>query len=289
MASVLGPNSYGKAEVRLVRVARESEGHTPTDLNVSVALAGDLADTHETGDNRAVLPTDTQKNTVYAFAREHGVGSIEEFGLRLARHFVTSQPSIDRARVSIEEYGWRRLGPHSFARTGEGVRTAVVTADASAAWVLSGVSDLVLMNTTDSEFHGFIRDRYTTLAETNDRILATAVSASWRHAHASTSDWEASFRTAYGALLDAFVGTYSLSLQQTLAAMGRAVLDARAEVVEVRLSLPNRHHFLVDLAPFGLDNPGEVFYAADRPYGLIEGTVLREDAPPPGLAWSLSG
>ena len=289
MAGVLGPNNYGKAEVRLVRVGRDGENHSLTDLNVSVALAGDLADTHETGDNRSVLPTDTQKNTVYAFAREHGVGSVEEFGLRLARHFVASQPSIDRARVSIEEYGWRRLGPHSFARTGEGVRTAVVTADASSAWVVSGVSDLVLMNTTDSEFHGFIRDRYTTLAETNERILATAVSATWRHTDPSTSDWEASFQAAHEALLKAFVGTYSLSLQQTLAAMGRAVLDARAEIVEVRLSLPNRHHFLVDLSPFGLDNPGEVFYAADRPYGLIEGTILREDAPPPGLAWSLGG
>ena len=289
MAGVLGPNSYGKAEVRLVRVGRESEGHTLIDLNVSVALAGDLADTHETGDNRAVLPTDTQKNTVYAFAREHGVGAIEEFGLRLARHFVASQPTIHRARVSIEEYGWRRLGPHSFYRTGQGVRTAVVTADASSAWVVSGLSDLVLMNTTDSEFHGFIRDRYTTLAEAQDRVLATAVSATWRHADASTSDWNASFLAARKALVEAFVSTYSLSLQQTLAVMGRAVLAERDEIVEVRLSLPNRHHFLVDLTPFGLDNPGEVFYAADRPYGLIEGTILREDAPPPGPAWSLGG
>jgi urate oxidase len=289
MAGVLGPNNYGKAEVRLVRVGREVEGHTLTDLNVSVALAGDLAATHETGDNRAVLPTDTQKNTVYAFAREHGIGSVEEFGLRLARHFVSSQPSIHRARVSIESYGWRRLGPHSFARTGQGVRTAVVTADDSSAWVVSGITDLVLMNTTDSEFHGFIRDRYTTLADAHDRILATAVTATWRHADASTPDWTASYLAARQALVGAFVGTYSLSLQQTLAAMGRAVLDACGEVVEVRLSLPNRHHFLVDLAPFGLENPGEVFYAADRPYGLIEGTVLREDAPPPGLAWSMSG
>jgi urate oxidase len=289
MAGVLGPNNYGKAEVRLVRVGRDGAEHTLTDLNVSVALAGDLTDTHETGDNRAVLPTDTQKNTVYAFAREHGIGPIEAFGLRLARHFVSSQPSISRARVSIEEYGWRRLGPHSFARTGEGVRTAVVTAETSSTWVVSGVTDLVLMNTTDSEFQGFIRDRYTTLAEAGDRILATAVNATWRHADASTSDWDGAYEAARRALADAFVSTYSRSLQQTLAAMGRAVLGARAEVVEVRLSLPNRHHFLVDLAPFGLDNPGEVFFAADRPYGLIEGTVLREDAPPPGLAWSLVG
>jgi urate oxidase len=286
MAGILGPNNYGKAEVRLVRVGRESATHTLTDVNVSVALAGDLADTHETGDNSKVLPTDTQKNTVYAFAREHGVGQIEDFGLRLARHFVSSQPSIERARVSIEEYAWRRLGPHSFARMGDATRTAVVTCDRSSAWVVSGIAGLVLLNSTDSEFHGFIRDEYTTLAETSDRILATAVSATWRHG-GSAADWAASFAGARDALVGAFVRSHSLSLQQTLAAMGRAVLDDRPEVVEVRLSLPNRHHFPVDLAAFGLENPGEVFYAADRPYGLIEGSLLRDGAPPPGLAWSL--
>jgi urate oxidase len=286
MAGILGPNNYGKAEVRLVRVGRESATHTLTDVNVSVALAGDLADTHETGDNSKVLPTDTQKNTVYAFAREHGVGQIEDFGLRLARHFVSSQPSIERARVSIEEYAWRRLGPHSFARMGDATRTAVVTCDRSSAWVVSGIVGLVLLNSTDSEFHGFIRDEYTTLAETSDRILATAVSATWRHG-GSAADWAASFAGARDALVGAFVRSHSLSLQQTLAAMGRAVLDDRPEVVEVRLSLPNRHHFPVDLAAFGLENPGEVFYAADRPYGLIEGSLLRDGAPPPGLAWSL--
>ncbi len=287
MAIVLGPNQYGKAEVRLVRLRRDGELHELTDLNVSVALGGDLADTHETGDNANVLPTDTQKNAVYAFAREFGVNQIEEYGLRLARHFVDTQPSIRQARVSIEEYGWRRLGPHSFAKAGEGTRTAAVTYDGSTAWVVSGVTDLVLLNSTDSEFHGFIQDRYTTLGETRDRILATAVTASWRHATAE-GDWATSYEESREALVRAFVRTYSLSLQQTLYAMGRAVLYGRPELAEVRLALPNRHHFLVDLAPFGLENPGEVFYAADRPYGLIEGTVLRDEAPPPGLAWSLS-
>jgi urate oxidase len=79
--------------------------------------------------------------------------------------------------------------------------------------------------------------------------------------------------------VEAFAATHSLSLQQTLYAMGEAVLAARPEVCEVRLSLPNKHHFLVDLGPFGLDNPGEVFFVADRPYGLIEGAVQRTGAP----------
>jgi urate oxidase len=282
---VLGPNNYGKAETRLVSVRRGSE-HDLIDLNVSVTLAGDLAATHLSGDNAGVLPTDTQKNTVYAFARRYGIGEIEEFGLRLARHFVDSQPTITAARVSIDCYPWQRLGPHSFARAGSSMRTAAVSYDGAQTQVVSGVKDLVLLNTTDSEFHGFAVDGYTTLPPTDDRILATAVTAQWRH-DSTGVDWAASYAEVRAALVDAFVGTYSYSLQQTLYAMGRAAVTARPEVVEVRLSLPNKHHFLLDLAPFGLDNPGEVYVATDRPYGLIEGTVLRSGATPAPLAWSL--
>jgi urate oxidase len=284
MGIVLADNQYGKSETRIVRVIRDGERHELTDLNVSVALAGDLVGTHLTGDNSHVLPTDSQKNTVYAFAREHGIGQIEEFGLLLARHFVTSVPTIHRARVHIEQYGWVRLGPHSFARNGMETRTATVTYDATGTWVVSGLSDLVLLNSTDSEFWGYVKDPYTTLPETKDRILATAVNARWRHGGLS-ADWAGSYEGVRESLVQAFVDTYSRSLQQTLYAMGRQVLEHRPEVAEVRLSLPNKHHILVDLAPFGLDNPNEVFVATDRPYGLIEGTVLRDDAPPPGLAW----
>ncbi|MFL6125638.1 factor-independent urate hydroxylase [Actinophytocola sp.] len=279
----LGDNQYGKAETRLVRVTRHPDGHEITDLNVSTTLAGDLAAAHLVGDNSGVLPTDTQKNTVYAFARD-GTGEIEDFALRLARHFVDTTPTIRRARVRIEQYSWERFGHHSFVHN-SGTRTATVTYDGAAATVVSGVDDLVVMNTTGSEFHGFHRDRYTTLPETDDRILATAVRAQWRHEHAENEDWQDSHRGATGQLLEAFADTHSLSLQQTLYAMGERVLRHRDELVEVRLSLPNKHHFLVDLSPFELDNPGEVFFAADRPYGLIEGTVVRDGAPDPGLAW----
>jgi urate oxidase len=275
----LGPNQYGKAETRLVRVVRDGDRHDLTDLNVSVALAGDLSGTHLSGDNSAVLPTDTQKNTVYAFAREHGVGEIEAFGLLLARHFVDGQPSIQRAQVRIEQYGWRRLGPHSFARDGGEVRTARIRYDGERAEVVSGLTDLVLLNSTDSEFHGYLRDRYTTLKETTDRILATAVTAQWRHT-GDDSDWAESYAESRRLLVEAFVDTYSYALQQTLFAMGQNVLEGRPELAEVRLSMPNKHHFLVDLGPFGLDNPDEVYFAADRPYGLIEGSVIRDGATP---------
>lgn len=279
---LLGDNQYGKAETRLVRVDRGTDRHDIVDLNVTTTLAGDLAATHLTGDNRGVLPTDTQKNTVYAFARD-GVGEIEDFARRLARHFVDTTPTIRRARVHIEQYTWDRMAGHSFRR-GAGTRTATVSCDGEHAWVVSGVEDVVVLNTTGSEFHGFHKDRYTTLPETTDRILATAVTARWRHRSAA-GDWATSHAEATRHLLAAFADTHSLSLQQTLHAMGERVLANRDEVAEVRLALPNKHHFLVDLAPFGVDNPGEVFFAADRPYGLIEGTVVREDAPDAGLAW----
>jgi urate oxidase len=284
MGIVLGDNQYGKAETRLVRVDRDGERHALRDLNVSVALRGDLERTHLTGDNATVLPTDSMKNTVYAFARRHGVGPIEDFGLRLARHFVDSQISIDAARIGIEEYGWTRLGPHSFARDGGETRTAVLTYDGDGVSAVGGLQGLVLLNSTDSEFWGYLKDEYTTLPETRDRILATEVAARWRFG-AVPADWADSYAGARATLIEAFVDTYSLSLQQTLYQMGSRVLERRPEIVEVRLSLPNKHHLLVDLAPFGLDNPNDVFVAADRPYGLIEGTVLRDDAPAAALAW----
>jgi len=284
MGIVLGDNQYGKAETRLVRVDRDGERHTLRDLNVSVALRGGLADTHLTGDNAIVLPTDSMKNTVYAFAKQYGVGQIEEFGLRLARHFVDSQPSIDAARIAIEEYGWTRLGPHSFARDSSETRTAVLTYDGNATSAVGGLQGLVLLNSTDSEFWGYVKDAYTTLPETRDRILATEVAAHWRFG-VLPGEWADSYAGVRAALIEAFVDTYSRSLQQTLYQMGYRVLEKRPEIVEVRLRLPNKHHLRVDLAQFGLDNPNEVFVAADRPYGLIEGTVLRDDASPAGLSW----
>jgi urate oxidase len=281
----LGVNQYGKADVHMVTVDRDGARHAIRDLTVSIALSGDLDDVHLTGDNAHVIATDTQKNTVYAFAKEVPVGAIEDFALRLGRHFVSSFAPITRARVHIAEAGWQRLGEHSFRLAGGESRVATAVCDAEGEWVVSGLRDLVLLNTTDSEFRGFVQDRYTTLAETGDRILATAVTARWRHAAPASPDWDASFAGARAALVDTFAGTYSTSLQGTLYAMADAMLTAQPELAEVRMSLPNRHHFIVDLSPFGLENDGEVFHADDRPYGLIEAAVLAPGAPPAGPAW----
>jgi urate oxidase len=159
--------------------------------------------------------------------------------------------------------------------------------------VIAGIRDLVVMNATGSQFTGYLKDPYTTLAETDDRILATEIQALWRYGDFEVRegepppvDWDKSAAECQRLLVDAFAGTYSQSLQQTLFAMGEHVLGERAEVAEIRLSLPNRHHYLVDLTPFDRTNPGLVFNAGDRPYGLIEGTVSRGDAPPPGPSWT---
>jgi urate oxidase len=289
MGFALGPNQYGKADVRVVAVDRSAPRHRLVDLNVSSSLRGDFTASHTDGDNGHILATDTQKNTVMAFARD-GVGSPEEFALRLARHFAGAHPWITGARVEVESYGWSPIPvggaphEHAFRRDGGEVRTAVVTADGTEGHVLAGLTDLVVLKTTGSEFWGFPRDRYTTLAETRDRILATAVTARWRYSGTDV-DFDRCFDAVRTAMLEAFATTHSLALQQSLFAMGSAALAAVPEVAEVRLSLPNRHHFLADLSAFGLDNPDVVYAAADRPYGLIEGTVLREGVAPAEAAW----
>lgn len=288
---VLGSNQYGKAECRLVRVRRDTTRHEIDDLTVTSQLRGDFAACHLDGDNSHVVATDTQKNTVYAFARQYGVGTPEEFLLRLARHFTGEFDWVTGGRWLAWAHPWQRIEvggaghDHAFVRAGTETRTAAVHAGPGGTRVLAGLRDLVVLKSTGSEFSGFPRDRYTTLAETGDRILATSVTAWWRYRDAD-GDFDGRYAAVRERLLTTFAELHSLALQQTLFAMGRAVLEACAEIAEIRLSLPNRHHFDVDLEPFGLDNPGEVFVAADRPYGLIEAAVGREGEPADPDAWA---
>ncbi|QKS21648.1 urate oxidase [Curtobacterium sp. Csp1] len=270
----LGANQYGKAEVRLVRVTRDT---------VTTQLRGAaLAESYTEGDNAKVVATDTQKNT-------------EDFLLRLGRHFATAFDWYDGSTLSAEQHAWERIAvdgrehDHSFVRSGRGTRTAVVQVDGDDVHVLAGVTDLTVLKSTGSEFHGFPRDGYTTLAETDDRILATSVTARWRYtpeAVAAGIDYDALYAGVLDRMLATFADLHSLALQQTLFAMGRSAIEAFPEIAEVRFSMPNKHHFLVDLAPFGLENPGEVFFAADRPYGLISGTVARDGVAEAPAAWA---
>jgi urate oxidase len=297
MSIVLGANQYGKAENRVVRIYRDTDRHEIRDLNVSSALRGDFRDAHVTGDQANVLPTDTQKNTAFSYAKEHGVDSPEDYALALAGRFLEASEAATGARIEVEEYAWDRIpvgGPsgsghdHAFVRRGGDVRTTVVTLSGRGAdrqaWVVSGLRDLVVLKSTGSEFKGYLKDRYTTLKEADDRILATSLVARWRY-DGTDVDWNKSYDDIRALMLEAFATTYSRALQETLYAMGKAVLEAHPEVAEIKFSAPNKHHFLVDLEPFGVENKGEVFIAADRPYGLIEATVTRDDAPDAGDAW----
>ena len=295
MSFVLGPNQYGKAENRVVRVYRDTDRHEIRDLNVSTALRGDFRAAHEVGDQANVLPTDTQKNTAFAFAKQHGVSSPEDYALALGQRFLDVTPAATASRIEVEEYPWDRIEvggaghDHAFVRRGGESRTTVVTRDRSGAtprvWVVSGIKDLVVLKSTGSEFKGFLKDEYTTLPEADDRILATSLVARWRYESVDGVDWNGSFQSIRQDLLETFATTYSRALQESLYAMGSAVLKNHPEVAEITFSAPNKHHFLVDLSPFGVENDGEVFIAADRPYGLIEATVQREGGSEPGDAW----
>jgi urate oxidase len=295
MAIVLGDNRYGKAETRVVRIVRDSARHQIRDRNVSTALRGDFADAHETGDQAHVLPTDTQKNTVYAYAREHGGEAAEDYAIAVADRLLEANPYATSAQVRVEEYAWDRVpvGPeghdHAFVRRGTETRTCAVTVEGRDAerrlHVLSGLTDLTVLKSTGSEFKGFLKDRFTTLAETDDRLLATSLTAWWRWGQERPTDWDAAYDSVKAALLETFATTYSRALQETLQLMGTAVLDAQPGLAEIRFSAPNKHHFVVDLSPFDMDNPGEVFHADDRPYGLIEAQLRRDDAPDEAVAW----
>jgi urate oxidase len=274
-------NRYGKSQIRLVQVRRSPSPGGPdeiVDVTIDIQLEGAFEPVYVDGDNRGCLPTDTMKNTVYAFARRDPIDRIETFGLRLAEHFV-GKPQVSRVRVVASERRWEHLSvggrprPHAFVQPGGEQWTATVTRDRNGCGVTSGLTNLLLMKTSDSAFAGFPRDELTTLPETGDRLLVTSVTAEWSY-RPSTSDF-----SARDGIRDALVGTFaahaSQSVQHTLYAMGEAALARCGDLVEITLTLPNRHHLLVDLTPFGLDNPNEVFVATDQPFGVIEATVRR--------------
>ncbi|GAA1135784.1 factor-independent urate hydroxylase [Nesterenkonia lutea] len=299
---VLGPNQYGKAEVRVVRVNRETPVHTLVDLNVSSMLRGDFTECYTSGDNTRVIATDTQKNTVYAFAKEHGITTPEQFLLLLGQHF-TGQAEVSGGRWSAESYPWERIrvpGPdgtlteheHSFVKSKQEIRTAALTIADGVEHLVGGFSDLTVLKTTGSEFSGYPKDRYTTLPETDDRVMATDITARWLfaagaegQAAAGAVDFDAVYARVKQIVLEQFALVHSLSLQQTLYAAGEAVLGAIEEIEDIRFVMPNNHHYVVDLSPFGLENPNEVFQAGDRPYGLMNASVTRRGAPARPQAW----
>ncbi len=283
MSIVLSQARYGKSEIRLVKVSRRPDGHDLCDITVDVGLEGDFDAAYVDGDNAGLLATDTMRNAVYALAKEQPIDDIESFGRRLVEHFLAAGPSVTRARVHIVEHPWARLEvggrphEHAFQRGSGGNRVAAVTGDGGGAGGIQiqvGIDDLLVLKTTGSGWEGFLRDRFTTLPETSDRILATIITARWSY-RGRDIHYGAAWHGVRQTILEAFCDHYSPSVQFTLHHMGKAVLDARPEVERISFSLPNKHHLLYDLGRFGLENENEIFHVTNEPYGLIEGTVER--------------
>ncbi|MFI9411567.1 factor-independent urate hydroxylase [Nocardia gamkensis] len=293
---VLTDHRYGKAENRIVRIHRQTARHEIRDVNVSTVLRGDFADAYVAGDQAKVLPTDSQKQTAYAFAKRPGLRAIEDYALALADHFVAEIEPVRSARVEVDEYAWQRVSvggvehDHTWVRQGPEVRTAAVTVAGSGAerraWVVGGVKDLTILKSTGSEFADFLTDDFTVLAPTHDRMLATALVAEWRFADSAGVDWDEVYTGVRARLVETFATLHSKAMQQTLFEMGKAALTAYPVLAEIRLAAPNKHHFDYDLGRFGIENRGEVYHADDRPYGLIHATVARADAPEAGPAWT---
>ncbi|MEN0015776.1 MAG: factor-independent urate hydroxylase [Solirubrobacteraceae bacterium] len=277
----LSDNAYGKAQNRLVRIVRDTDRHEIRDVTVGVRLRGDFDEVYLSGDNTDIPATDTMKNTVFGMGRtDFGSGSIEDFGKALITHFVATSGRVATGEITLSEHPWVRLpddaagSDHTFYRGSSGNHTAWVSGDGETFTVKAGIDDLFVLKSTASGFKGFERTQFTTLPEVDDRILATVIDAEWTYAD-EVEDYQASWEAIHDIVLRRFADHYSDSVQQTIYNVATAVLEARPEVLEMTIELPNKHHNLVDLSPFGLENPGEVFIATQDPFGLITGTVKR--------------
>jgi urate oxidase len=278
---MLVQSAYGKSRVRVMQVARRGNRHDVSDLTVAVRFQGAYDESYTEGDNRDVLPTDTVKNTVYALAAGTGIVEPEALGLVLARHFLAGNPRLDQVRVDLTARQWARLrveggtdDGYSFMGRGPELRSATVMATRTGVTLSAGVVDLLILKTSRSAFAGFMTDAFTTLPETDDRLLATALTATWQYA---TPDVEfgAVWQRVCQTMLQTFAAHESASVQHTIYAMGEAVIAATTDVQSIHLAMPNKHHVPVDLSRFGLANRNEVFVPTDEPYGLIEATIAR--------------
>jgi urate oxidase len=261
-------------------VTRHGDRHDLKDLTVAIRFEGDYDTSYTEGDNSSVLPTDTMKNTVYALAAKEPVDDPEQLGLLLGRHFLNGNPRLQKVHIDLAEHPWGRITignrehGQAFVREGQESRAATIECERGRTSVGAGVSDLVILKSSNSAFTGFLRDEYTTLPESTDRLLATSLTATWRYRDHDI-DFGATWRVVKQTLLEAFAEHESQSVQHTLHAMGQAVLLSVDAVTAVRLVMPNKHHLPVDLARLGLQNRNEIFVPTDEPHGLIEATIVR--------------
>ena len=280
---MLVQSSYGKSRVRLVQIARHGDRHDLSDLTVAIRFEGEYAESYTAGDNTDVLPTDTMKNTVYALAARHGIQEPEAFGLTLATHFIERNPRLTDVRVDVSARTWDRMrlgGPedsedgHAFIGCGPDMRTASVGVSRTRTIIAGGVRDLLILKSSRSAFAGFLKDEFTTLPETQDRLLATSLTATWNYRSGEVVHGPV-WRKVRQVLLESFAAHDSASVQHTMYAMGNAVLAEAPDVAVIHLVMPNKHHLPVDLSRLGLENRNEIFVATDEPHGLIEATIAR--------------
>jgi urate oxidase len=283
MSAALTHNSYGKSHVRLTKVIRDGSHHDLIELSANILLEGDFADSYITGNNSKIVATDSMKNTVYVLAKENSFDNIETFAIQLAKHFTKTYSQVDAATIEIEQTGWQRIAvdgklhEHAFVAAGSDRRTcrAKIEKKSGKLKLIGGISGLLVLKTTASEFWGFVEDRYRTLKDTKDRIFATSVDASWVYSDERT-DFNAAYNSVRAALLKIFATHHSLAVQQTLLAMGESALTACGAIRSIKLTMPNQHRIPVNLQPFNLENSNEIFVPMDEPFGLITGVVERE-------------
>ena len=278
---MLGENRYGKSRVRVMKVERGADQHKVHEWNVEVWLKGDFESCFDDGDNSRILPTDTMKNTVYYLARLSKATEIEGFATELVTYLLENNQQVTEAGASIAARLWGplvaggQMHGTAFVQVGNARETTTVTGKrGEGVSVTSGFRDLSILKTAKSGFAGYIKDKLTTLKETHDRLLGTLASGEWKYGPGAV-DYNGARRRISDALLHAFATHDSLSVQQTLYAMGKAALEAEPGIGEIHLSMPNKHCNLVDLSPFGLDNPNHIFVPTDEPHGSIEATVRR--------------
>jgi urate oxidase len=273
-------HQYGKSRVRVLKIFRAGERHTVKELDVSVRLSGDFESSYTAGDNSRVILTDTMKNTVNVLAQDVLGPETERFGVALARHFLDRYPQVRRVSVKIWERRWERLSvagvphSHSFRQAQQARATVHVTAAAGNLVVCSGIEDLLILKSTGSSFKDYPKDEFTTLPETDDRIFATALAATWTWS-GEPPDYPAANDAILAAMLAPFALEHSPSVQTSLFQMGEAALQACAEVAQIHLAMPNKHYLPIDLSRFGRENRHEIFLPTDEPAGQIEATLTR--------------
>ena len=277
----LGENRYGKSRVRLSRITRHAEHHDFNEWTVEVLLEGDFETSFTEADNSKILPTDTMKNTVYSIARESRAETIEAFAIELGDYLLRNNPQVTKASVEVAEKNWERLSVEgaeeatTFKLGGPELQTALAAGERGKPWsVVSGVNGLTILKTTKSAFTGYVKDKLTTLKPATDRILGTRATAAWEYAN-KAPDYAGARARILAALLKEFAAHDSMSVQHTLFDMGKAALEAAPEIARIKLTMPNLHHLLADLSPFGQENPNHIFVPIDEPHGTIEATVER--------------